>query len=122
MMSEHLSSEVIDLAGELIKASVSKPGLKEKLHSRKFWISLAGVVAGICGIVGCSDNTTAIIVFAILEIISVAGYCITEGSIDKARASHLLDSALDMIDMIQGNTTPDPVDEQLQEAESDLEE
>ena len=94
--------QLVEIGQNLVDAACSKPTLAEKLKSRKFWLSAATAIVGICGLIGFSDNTTAIIVFAILEIVSVVGYCIVEGYIDAARAKEML-AAIGTIGSMIGN-------------------
>ena len=54
----------------------------KKFTSRKFIMALIGVITGICGMIGFSDNTTAVIAFIAIEVLSLAGYIIAEGVVD----------------------------------------
>lgn len=84
--------KVVEAAQELVDVATTKPTLKEKLQSRKFWACIALMVVGVCGMFGLSDNTVAIVVFAIMEILGAGMYIITEGYIDAVRAKELLAS------------------------------
>ena len=48
----------------------------KKFTSRKFIMALIGVITGF------SDNTTAVIAFIAIEVLSLAGYIIAEGIVD----------------------------------------
>jgi len=96
------TDELIRLASTLVETQTTRPNWKEKIKSRKFWMSAAGCIVGICGMIGCSNNTTAIIVFAILEIASIAIYCISEGVIDANRSKQLAEAASKLFEMIGG--------------------
>lgn len=58
--------------------------LKAKFTSRKFIMSLVGVLVGILGIIGCNDNTIAVCAFIALEILSIVGYILVEGRVDAS--------------------------------------
>lgn len=94
--------QMVEIGNNLVEAVTSKPTFKEKLRSRKFWLAVVGVAVGVCGMIGFNDNTTAIVAFAILEILSVLGYCFTEGVIDAARIKEML-AAIGTIGAMLGN-------------------
>lgn len=102
-------------AVKVLDNATTKKTLMEKLSSRKFWISLAGCIVGILGMIGMNDNTVAIIAFAIIEVGSILGYCWAEGKVDAVHAQELLTVVSKIIDMIKAenekkipeNTTPD---------------
>jgi len=109
------------MAQSLVDIQAQKPTLKDKLKSRKFWLAVALMVAGVCGVIGFGDNTTAIIVFAILEVVAVVGYWISEGGLDKVRAQELTVSIMTLIELIGGTTNAEEeaqkaIDEAKQEA------
>lgn len=54
----------------------------KKFASRKFILAMIGVITGICGMVGFSDNTTAVIAFIAIEVMSLVGYIVAEGLVD----------------------------------------
>ena len=54
----------------------------KKYTSRKFIMSLVGVIVGVLGMFAVPDNTIATVAFIILEIASVLAYVISEGRID----------------------------------------
>lgn len=56
---------------------------KTKLTSRKFWMAVAGLVTGICGIFLTETDTTQIS-SVILSVGSVVAYIIGEGITDVA--------------------------------------
>lgn len=72
----------------------------KKFTSRKFIMSLVGVIVGILGMFGCSDNTTAIVAFAALEILSILAYIIAEGRVDAAAVKNITDVVNMLVDMI----------------------
>ncbi len=56
---------------------------KRKLTSRKFWISIAGFVAGIVVLFGGSQESADKISGAVLSGASVVGYVLGEGLADN---------------------------------------
>ena len=52
--------------------------------------------------IGFSDNTIAIITFAIIEIVAVVGYWISEGGIDRKRAEGLANAVITLVEMLGG--------------------
>lgn len=74
--------------------------LAKKFSSRKFILSFTGVIVGIVGMIGCSDDTIAIIAFIALEILSIIGYLIVEGKVDAAAVKAGLDIAQEIADVL----------------------
>ena len=67
--------KLVEIGSTLVDVVSEKSSIKSKLRSRKFWLTMVGVIVGICGIIGFNDNTTAIIAFSVLELGSIIGYC-----------------------------------------------
>lgn len=105
-LSDEHTTALINMAQDLVTAQTTKPDFKTKLKSRKFWLSAAGCIAGVMGMVGCSDNAIAVAIFAVLEILSIAVYCISEGKIDAKRTEQLIDAATMLMEIIGGETGP----------------
>ena len=61
---------------------------KRKLTSRKFWISIAGFVAGMIVIFGGSQDTADKISGSIMSGAAVIGYVVGEGLADSTNSSH----------------------------------
>jgi hypothetical protein len=55
-----------------------------KLTSRKLWLAIAGIAAGIAMALGASQSEIATVAGAVTALISVITYIITEGKIDAA--------------------------------------
>lgn len=72
----------------------------KKFTSRKFIMSLIGVIVGILGIIGANDNVVAIVAFAALEILSIMAYIIMEGHIDAKAVQSAVDAVNALLDMI----------------------
>lgn len=113
LTSEQLQSlknneQLIALAQTIVDSQTSKPSLKDKLTSRKFWMSVAGFAAGLLGMVGCKENVIALVTFGVINIVSILAYCFSEGGIDSVRAKNLSDSMATFITMLAdvlGKTT-----------------
>ena len=115
--------QILEMVQSLINMQASTPTLKDKLKSRKFWLAIALIFSGICGLIGFNDNTTAIVVFAILEIVGVVGYWISEGGLDKVRAQELTVSIMTLIDMLNGKIDAESAaDAAIDDAESAVDE
>lgn len=65
---------------------------KTKLTSRKFWVALAGLAAGIISLLGIQTDTSQI-TGVILSLGSVAAYIFGEGLVDAAAVNAKPDSA-----------------------------
>ena len=61
---------------------------KRKLTSRKFWISIAGFVAGMIVIFGGSQDTADKISGSIMSGAAVVGYVVGEGLADGANTGN----------------------------------
>ena len=62
-------------------------GIMKKLTSRKLWIALCGLIAGIAAAFGIESNEYAQIAGVVTSAISVVSYIFGEAEIDKARAA-----------------------------------
>lgn len=60
---------------------------KRKLTSRKFWISIAGFVAGMIVIFGGSQETADKISGSIMSAAAVVGYVVGEGLADGSNST-----------------------------------
>lgn len=78
-----------------------KTQIIQKLTSRKFWIGLAGVVAGICYMFGYAETTAETIAGAIVTIGSAVGYMIAEGIVDAKNLGQILEGAEIIVDEIK---------------------
>ncbi len=59
---------------------------KRKLTSRKFWVAVAGFVAGLIVIFGGSQDTADKVSGSIMSGAAVVGYILAEGLTDVANA------------------------------------
>jgi uncharacterized membrane protein len=63
---------------------------KEKLSSRKLWAAIVGVVMGVAMVFGLDESTITDVAGAVVSIVSLMTYIITEGKIDAAAAEKLV--------------------------------
>ena len=83
---------------------------------------MAGLLTGIFGMIGFSDNTVAIISFVILDVVSVIIYCVAEGMIDAARAKQLSEAVNKLGELINTvNTTKPETSVEASETNTDAE-
>lgn len=54
----------------------------KKLTSRKLWLAIAGVATGIAIIFGADAGEISTVAGAVLSVISVVTYIVTEGKVD----------------------------------------
>lgn len=72
----------------------------KKLTSRKFLMTVAGVITGIVIIAGGDEQDASIISGSVVTIISIVSYMIAEGKVDIARVSQALKEADKIVDVI----------------------
>ena len=108
------TQEALASVTQILDTLTTKKTLKQKLTSRKFWASLAGLVCGIIGMIGVNDNIIGIVSFAILGVGSVVAYVVTEGKIDSDSVkstveliSQVVDKILALTEQSGTTTTPD---------------
>ena len=65
---------------------MSKTDWASKLTSRKFWMSVAGLITGIIGFLRNPTTDAEAITSLIMAVGSIFAYCIGEGLVDAARA------------------------------------
>lgn len=63
---------------------MSKIDWKRKLSSRKLWAAVAGVVAGLAIVFGLDGDTISNVAGAVVSVVSLMTYIITEGRVDAA--------------------------------------
>lgn len=56
--------------------------ITRKLSSRKLWAAMAGVVVGLSMVFGLDETTISTVAGAVVSVMSVITYIITEGKID----------------------------------------
>lgn len=84
-----------------VEVEKTSGGIKKKFTSRKFLLSLVGIVTGICGIIGCNNNTIAVVAFVVLEVLSIVAYLICEGRVDAAAVGKGTDIINEIVKVIE---------------------
>lgn len=84
-MSLQSAEQIANSIQQILDSFTTTPGLAQKLKSRKFWLAVAGLFIGICGILGWGNNPYAVAIFTALQVISIVVYCMSEGKIDAER-------------------------------------
>lgn len=74
--------------------------LKQKLSSRKLWAAIAGVVTGLAMVFGLDENVINTVAGAIVSVMSVMTYIVTEGKIDAAAVGEAANKVQESIDQI----------------------
>lgn len=67
--------------------------LINKLSSRKLWAAIAGVVMGVAMVFGLDENTISTVSGAVVAVVSVISYIVTEGKVDAAAVKTALEKA-----------------------------
>ena len=70
-----------------------KEQIFRKLTSRKFWMGIAGVVAGLVMMFGLAETSAETISGAVLAIGSAVGYMLSEGIVDAKNIGKILEGA-----------------------------
>ena len=105
------------LTNKITSAHTTPQTMLDKLKSRKFLMALLGAIAGVCGMLNSGGNTMAILIFVVLEVLSIFGYFFTEGTIDNTRTKELIQMAT-QIATIVGTLTPTVMDSSSIEVEA----
>lgn len=74
---------------------------KQKLSSRKLWASLVGVVVGLAMVFGLDEGVINTVAGAIVSVMSVITYIITEGKVDAAAVGQATEKVQDAIDKVE---------------------
>lgn len=74
----------------------------EKLKSRKLWAAVAGLVVGVATIFGADAGEISTVAGAVVSLVSVVAYIITEGRIDAAAVGDAAGKLQDAIDVVTG--------------------
>lgn len=113
---------LVTVTTQLIDVASSKRTLKEKLTSRKFLACIALLVVGTCGIFGFTDNTIAIVAFAIMDVLSIGLYVLTEGYIDAVHAKEFVQAFGALNKMLTTKTATEEATQALDEIHEILDE
>lgn len=99
--NKEAKNALVESAVKYMNKATTKSTIKDKLSSRKFWISAAGMIVGIVGMIGLNDNIAAIIAFGIIELGSIIAYCVSEGMVDAASVQSILKVISEILAMVQ---------------------
>lgn len=77
--------------------------LKYKLSSRKLWAAIVGVVMGLAMVFGLDETTASTVAGAVVSVVSVVTYIVTEGRIDAAAVGEAAGKVQDAIDAVTGS-------------------
>ena len=74
-----------------------------KLSSRKLWAAVAGVVAGLAMVFGLDETVISPVAGAVVSVMSVVTYIITEGKIDAEGVKNAIENIQDGIEVVEGD-------------------
>ena len=74
----------------------------KKLKSRKLWVAVIGVLMGVAMIFGVDPNVAETVSGAVVAVVSVVTYIITEGKIDAAAVGDAAQKVQDAVDAVTG--------------------
>lgn len=75
--------------------------LTQKLTSRKLWAALAGLVMGLAMVFGLDENTITTVSGAVVAVVSVISYIVTEGHIDAAAVRKAAEKVQEEVDGLE---------------------
>ena len=70
--------------------------------SRQFWVAVIGVLMGVAMIFGVDPNVAETVSGAVVAVVSVVAYIITEGKIDAAAVGDAAQKVQDAVDAVTG--------------------
>lgn len=65
-----------------------------KLTSRKLWLAIAGVATGVAMVLGVDGSEITTVAGAVTALASVITYIVTEGKIDAASVTNIVENIL----------------------------
>ncbi|HIR49956.1 MAG TPA: hypothetical protein IAA53_01490 [Candidatus Avoscillospira avicola] len=74
----------------------------KKFKSRKLWVAVIGVLMGVAMIFGVDPNVAETVSGAVVAVVSVVAYIITEGKIDAAAVGDAAQKVQDAVDAVTG--------------------
>lgn len=80
--------------------------LKRKLSSRKLWAAIAGVIAGLAMVFGLDETVISTVAGAVVSVMSLMTYIITEGRVDAAGVKNAVQDIQDAVDVVVNEETP----------------
>ena len=72
-----------------------------KLSSRKLWAAVAGVVAGLAMVFGLDETTISTVAGAVVSVMSVITYIITEGKVDAESVKNAIEDIQEGIEVVK---------------------
>ena len=81
--------------------------IKQKLSSRKLWAAVAGVVTGLAMVFGLDETVINTVAGAVVSVVSVMTYIITEGKIDAEGVKNAVVEIQQGIERIEGDDDSD---------------
>ena len=80
--------------------------LKRKLSSRKLWAAIAGVITGLAMVFGLDETVISTVAGAVVSVVSLTTYIITEGRVDAAGVKNAVQDVQDAVDAVINEETP----------------
>lgn len=74
-----------------------------KLSSRKLWAAVAGVVTGLAMIFGLDETIISTVAGAVVSVMSIVTYIITEGKVDAEDVKNAIKNIQDGIEVVEGD-------------------
>ena len=74
----------------------------KKFKSRKLWVAVIGLLMGVAMIFGVDPNVAETVSGAVVAVVSVVAYIITEGKIDAAAVGDAAQKVQDAVDAVTG--------------------
>ena len=74
-----------------------------KLSSRKLWAAVAGVVTGLAMVFGLDETVISTVAGAVVSVMSVVTYIITEGKIDAEGVKNAIEDIQSGIEVVEGD-------------------
>lgn len=72
-----------------------------KLSSRKLWAAVAGVVTGLAMVFGLDETVISTVAGAVVSVMSVVTYIITEGKIDAEGVKNAIEDIQNGIEVVE---------------------
>ena len=74
----------------------------KKFKSRKLWVAVIGLLMGVAMIFGVDPNVAETVSGAVVAVVSVVAYIVTEGKIDAAAVGDAAQKVQDAVDAVTG--------------------
>lgn len=72
-----------------------------KLSSRKLWAAVAGVMTGLAMVFGLDENVISTVAGAVVSVMSVMTYIITEGKVDAESVKNAIEDIKEGIEVVK---------------------